>query len=83
MSHKLTLYIRHGCHLCEDMEHHLLRLQEALDLSWSTVDIDADKDLFQRYNDKVPVLTGLDQEICHYFLDEVALRHYLDSTASL
>lgn len=75
----LTLYIRHGCHLCEDMEQQLMGLQKELDLGWTCVDIDADADLRRRYNEWVPVLMGQNQEICHHFLDEVALRHYLRS----
>lgn len=82
MTYDLTLYIRRGCHLCEDMEQHLLRLQASLNLSWNTLDIDANKELSQLYNHSVPVLTGSEQEICHYFLDEVALRRYLDSPVS-
>ncbi|NOX09451.1 MAG: glutaredoxin family protein [Gammaproteobacteria bacterium] len=73
----LTLYTRHGCHLCEDMEQQLMRLKQELDLVWVCVDIDADESLRQQYNEWVPVLMGQSGEICHHFLDEVALRDYL------
>ena len=75
----LSLYIRHGCHLCEDMEQHLLGLKDELCFSWKVFDVDADKALYLKYNEMVPVLMGGEEEICHYFLDEVALRHYLNS----
>ncbi len=44
------------------------------------VDIDSDPELIEKYNDLVPVLVGDAGEICHYFLDLVALRRYLRQT---
>jgi hypothetical protein len=46
--------------------------------SVDAVDVDADPDLVARYDELVPVLVdaaGL--ELCHYFLDEAALRRHL------
>ena len=44
------------------------------------IDVDADPALEERFNELVPVLYGrLDEaELCHYFLDEVAVRRYID-----
>jgi hypothetical protein len=43
------------------------------------IDVDADPALVERFDELVPVLYGrLDEpELCHYFLDEAAVRNYL------
>ena len=86
-----TLYARSYCHLCDDM---LAALQSLLDaqpappqrVDVTVIDIDAaaeqgDPGPLARYDELVPVLFG-DLEgapLCHYFLDEVAVRHWLAS----
>jgi len=70
----LTLYSRLYCHLCEDMLQALRGLQPVLGFDLEVVDIDADAALVRRYGEQVPVLTLGVREICHYFLDENALR---------
>jgi hypothetical protein len=76
-----TLYSRSYCHLCEDM---LLALQAMAPpgqlFEIDVVDVDADEALVERFDELVPVLFGrLDEpELCHYFLDEAAVRRYLD-----
>jgi len=44
-----------------------------LEFSVDVVDIDQKPELVQRYNTRVPVLALGEREICHYFLDKVAL----------
>jgi hypothetical protein len=80
---RFTLYSRSYCHLCEDM---LAALQamapegRAFEVDVIDVDVDADPALVERFDELVPVLYGrLDEpELCHYFLDEAAVRRYLD-----
>jgi hypothetical protein len=48
--------------------------QQALAFELEIVDIDTDTSLVEQYGEKVPVLTFGEQEICHYFLDEAALK---------
>jgi thiol-disulfide isomerase/thioredoxin len=77
---RFTLYSRSYCHLCEDMLSALHALQDAaLPFEVEVVDVDADPALVARFDELVPVLFGdLDQpELCHYFLDEAAVRRYL------
>jgi len=52
--HEVTVYSRKGCHLC-DVVKKTLRQVEA-DFQWREVDIDADPELRQKYNDEVPVV---------------------------
>lgn len=74
----LTLYYREGCHLCEAMLQALRGLQSCPGFDLRVVDIDRDPELARRYDEWVPVLAGGDTEICHYHLDEAALRTFLD-----
>jgi len=75
---ELTLYYREGCHLCEAMLQALRGLQPQLGFALQTVDIDSDPELSRRYDEWVPVLYAGEREICHYRLDERALRQALD-----
>lgn len=70
----LTLYMRQGCHLCEDMLQQIQELLEPDSYRLTLVDIDTNNGLRNRFNEWVPVLEHADQEICHHFLDLKALR---------
>lgn len=70
----LTLYYRDGCHLCESMAQALRGLQSQWSFDLQLRDIDRDAALRARYDEWVPVLCRGELEICHYFLDEPALR---------
>jgi len=81
-----TLYSRSWCHLCEDMLSALraFMAREGLACDVAVIDIDTDPALdpalAARYDELVPVLVGADPlgpELCHYFLDEAALRRHL------
>jgi glutaredoxin len=71
---RLTLYYREGCHLCETMLQALRGLQPRLGFELALVDVDRDPQLRQRYDEWVPVLCDGERELCHYFLDEGAVR---------
>ena len=73
----LTLYGRGYCHLCHDMEVALAPLQAEFRFALETVDVDADAALEERFGELVPVLMAGPRELCHYFLDEAAVRAYL------
>ena len=73
---RLTLYMRAYCHLCEEMQQALLPWQEQLGFGLNVVDIDADPQLVERFDTLVPVLMAGDEEICHYFFDQLALTAY-------
>lgn len=77
---RFTLYSRSWCHLCEDMLAALQALAEpGKPFEVDVIDVDADPALEARFNELVPVLYGrLDEpELCHYFLDEAAVRKYI------
>jgi len=70
----LTLYYREGCHLCDAMLQALRGLQHRFRFEIEMVDIDRDPGLRQRYDEWVPVLCCGERELCHYLLDEGAVR---------
>lgn len=77
---QFTLYSRSYCHLCEDMLNALQALApQGQAFEVDVIDVDADPALVERFDELVPVLFGrLDEpELCHYFLDEPAVRNYL------
>lgn len=75
---KLILYFREGCHLCEAMLQALRGLQRRLGFELQLVDVDRDPELMRRYDEWVPVLCLGEREVCHYHLDEQALRQFLN-----
>jgi thiol-disulfide isomerase/thioredoxin len=79
---RFTLYSRSYCHLCEDMLAALSALQGATQrFAVEVVDVDADPALVARFDELVPVLFGAPDgpELCHYFLDEAAVRDYVSA----
>ena len=80
---RFILYSRSYCHLCDDLLAALRKLVGE-DLSVNVIDIDLHSELVQRYDELVPVLIGcrdgqLEQQLCHYFLDENAVKGFLSS----
>ena len=74
MNRQLTVYTRNGCHLCEDMLQELQQRQASMAFQLQVIEIDDRPELESSYGTKVPVLVCDGQEVCHYFLDEVALK---------
>lgn len=85
---KFTLYSRSYCHLCDDMLDALRTALNAFDVgvpyAVEVIDVDQVPELVERFDELVPVLFGQKPkagaepvEICHYFLDEAALRKFL------
>ena len=73
----LTLFSRHGCHLCEDMQNQLSEYLERAGLSLNVVYIEGDATLEEKYGTLIPVLKAGERELCHYFLDVKALQQYI------
>ena len=78
-AHRLTVYERAGCHLCDDMVATLAEWQAELGFEIERVDVDSSPDLAARYGAKVPVLVRGSSEVCRFFLDLEALRHALET----
>lgn len=52
----VILYSRDGCHLCEEVEQILAKLQHCAEFNVTTVKIDSDSDLLARFKDEIPVV---------------------------
>ena len=52
----ITIYSRHGCHLCDDAFNALESMREELNFEINVVSIDEDAELFKLYSDQVPVI---------------------------
>ena len=82
---RFTLYSRSYCHLCDDLLAALRKLVgDEINVNVIDIDLDLDAELVQRYDELVPVLIGSrvgqpDQQLCHYFLDENAVKGFLSS----
>ena len=80
---RFILYSRSYCPLCDDLLAALRKLVGD-EISVNVIDIDLHTELVQRYDELVPVLIGCrdgqpEQQLCHYFLDENAVKGFLSS----
>ena len=86
MTH-FILYSRSYCHLCDDMLHALQAFHVQYEFVVEVVDVDADAALTAQYDELVPVLIGVKKlamehagttQLCHYFLDAVKVKKFLE-----
>ena len=68
----VTVYTRHGCHLCEEAEAVVRRFARGHDIR--LVDVDADSAITERYTVRVPVVEVDGVEIGEFQIDAAALR---------
>ena len=80
MTHKLTLYSRVGCHLCEVMHEQIVKYRGHYEFTLDVVDIDRDPALRREYDWDVPVLVVDGEKIAKYRLDEAMLVRRLDGS---
>lgn len=65
---------REWCHLCHDLLDALKPLQSELGFEVEVLDVDAFPELEAEWSEMVPVVLAGGRELCHYFLDEAAVR---------
>ena len=56
MRHRLVLYSRIDCCLCDEMKTMIRQVAERTPLEFEEIDIDSSADLKQKYGEEVPVL---------------------------
>lgn len=81
--HHFTLYTRSYCHLCDEMLQALQSLSGEYAFTVELLDVDSDETLQAQFDELVPVLFGRkgdgdSVQLCHYFLDEVRVREFLE-----
>jgi glutaredoxin len=74
----ITIYSRHGCHLCDDAQAVLESMREELNFEIEVINIDEDVELIKLYSDQVPVIhiDGLHHDF--YKVDPVRFRSSLE-----
>lgn len=56
MAHRVVVYSKPGCHLCEDALRMLQDLRGQFNLAIEEIDITTNRELFKKYFEKIPVL---------------------------
>ncbi len=52
----VTLYMRRGCHLCDEAKGVLDQARRKAEFEYEELDIDSDPELRRKYNEEVPVI---------------------------
>ncbi len=71
------VYLRKGCHLCDDMLEGLDSYSDEYGYDYITTDIDTNPTLLAKYNEAVPVVELNGQELFRYFFEPETLRLHL------
>jgi glutaredoxin len=75
----VTMYMREGCHLCEEAKAAMAPVLAALGARLQEVDIDDDPVLRARYSNDVPVIFIGSQFFTQHRVDAARLRRQLES----
>jgi glutaredoxin len=75
----VTMYMREGCHLCEEAKAAMAPILKALNASLQEVDIDDDPILRARYTNDVPVIFIGSQFFTQHRVDAARLRRHLEN----
>ena len=73
---RFTVLSREWCHLCHDLVAALQPIATEYGWELEVIDVDQHPELEARWDELVPVLLHGEHELCHYNLDEAAVRAY-------
>lgn len=73
---RFTVMSRAWCHLCHDLVAALQPIAAERGWQIEVIDVDEHPNLEERWGEWVPVLLHGEHEVCHYHLDEAAVRAY-------
>ncbi len=74
---RLTLYVKPGCHLCEEMKAVITRVSARVPFSLDEIDISRDETLLAAYGEQIPVLLIDGHKAAKYRIDERELERRL------
>jgi glutaredoxin len=77
--HRVVLYTRPGCHLCDVARETVLGLRERLGFAFDEVDIEADEELELEYGIRIPVVEVDGEEAFEVTVDPGKLASMLAS----
>jgi len=75
----VTMYVREGCHLCEEAKAAMAPVLKALGARLQEVDIDDDPVLLARYTNDVPVIFVGSHFFAQHRIDPARLRRHLEN----
>ncbi len=75
----VTMYMREGCHLCEEAKTAMAPILAALSANLQEVDVDDDPILRARYTNDVPVIFIGSQFFAQHRVDVARLRRHLEN----
>jgi glutaredoxin len=75
----VTMYMREGCHLCEEAKDAMAPILKALNARLQEVDIDDDPVLRARYTNEVPVIFIGSRFFTQHRVDLARLRRHLET----
>ena len=78
---KVTLYTRHGCHLCDEAKREIEAARRRRAFDYEELDIDSDAGLLHLYNEEVPVIAIDGRKAFKYRLTADELLKKLESRA--
>jgi glutaredoxin len=74
----VTVYSRHGCHLCENALEILTPLSKELDFEIEIINIQDNQELINLYSDQIPVIHIDGKHHDFYKVDPVRFRSSLE-----
>lgn len=80
-THRVVLYTRPGCHLCDIARETVLSLRERLGFAFSEVDIEADEELELEYGIRIPVVEIDGEEAFEVTVDAAQLARMVGAQA--
>jgi glutaredoxin len=76
-AHRVVLYTRAGCHLCDVARETILSLRERLGFEFEEVDIEADEELELEYGIRIPVVEVDGEEAFEITVDAARLARLM------
>lgn len=75
--HRVVLYSRPGCHLCDLARETILGLRDRIPFGFEEVDVETDRELELEYGIRVPVVSVDGEEAFEVTVDERELARLL------
>jgi glutaredoxin len=73
----ITIYSKKDCHLCVIAREVLLKLQQEFQFSLTEIDIEKDKQVFEKYKYLIPVIEIDGEKVFNYRINENELKRIL------
>lgn len=75
----ITIYSKNNCHLCDIAMETLLKIRKEFPFSLTEINIEKDKEIFEKYKYLIPVIEIEGKEVFTYRVNENELKKILSS----